>query len=257
MNTTISVFNTIKTTFETIFFDIKLFFRGLAIPFTLLLTIQLALVYCIYSRFISTLSPTYLASFCTLLVSLLVITTIMFWNITSRITIHRSIGHLGWKKPETKTLLKSLGVLFYSLIALLGMMLFLNILFYAVYFFMDVTNDYVPAFISLATDMLSTTFAAYITARFSIIVPATSIGQSMKLKEAWKKTKNNGWRLFCIYAIPTGLTYMCSNLCVTYFGVNMFSLMATLPIALFSQVILMVSCAVVYKNTLLQQAVIT
>lgn len=51
--------------------------------------------------------------------------------------------------------------------------------------------------------------AYYVTARLSLVFPATAIDEKATLKWSWQKTRNNGWRMFVVVGVfPWMLSFL-------------------------------------------------
>ncbi len=55
--------------------------------------------------------------------------------------------------------------------------------------------------ISLVVWGIADVFAAYVAARYSMLLPSSAVGQRMSSAESWKFTRGNGWRLALIYIL--------------------------------------------------------
>ncbi|MFI4956516.1 MAG: hypothetical protein ACHQAX_04845 [Gammaproteobacteria bacterium] len=248
MHKPISVFKTLADTYKTISQHFKLFRNGLMIPLILMAFVQMGLIYLLNN--ISTMKTSSIIFTILGILPLLVFSGTLMFNISSRITINGEIGHRWWKMTETRCLLKAAAIAGYSMLGNIAVSLIFTLIIVTIF----ITSEEVSMILMRSETVLGlfklivySLIGGYIGARFMIVFPATAIGNIMKVGEAWKTSKGNGWRLMMITYVPIWVSLLITALWIASHE-SLALQMVIIPITLSIQIFTMTTVAVAYKK---------
>jgi hypothetical protein len=252
MQKRIPIFKTIAESYGSLFDNAALFRKALILPAIIFLCIDICYIH-IFNN-LSLQDP--LADEKLLLIGLITIPLFLFagiltFNISSRIIIDGAIGHWWWKMAETKTLIKTLIVALLLTLAKIILSLVIMIFMFAIFLSSDATEDFMMLLricFGILELTLSTMLTTYLMGRLIVLFPATAIGKQMKISQAWKLTKGNGWRLAMIIYIPMTFVLICTSIWILCFHKSLYLQVFILPIAIFMQIAAVVSNPIAYRK---------
>lgn len=119
---------------------------------------------------------------------------IWMMNTCYRLTITGDAGKKWWSMAETKV---------FGWLILLGITvnLVLGIPAAAIYFILAALG--MTTFGVIGAALFYTLAFSYLAGRISMFIPSIAVGENMSLKNAWRMTENNGWRIIFTLVIMT------------------------------------------------------